>query len=162
MMDSASTSVFRVVWIEDEYRQLPEFSEVFAEALQDLLGASIQLMEAPTVRQAEGMLRDLAEHPPDLILLDIILPAHEQALTSSPPRLDMNAGYFLWHRLRNRKRWGDKVALVPIVVVTARCNPEFKDAMIAAGNLLWADKPVAGMTVATLAHSLVGQVRGGT
>jgi len=158
-MSAQQSKPFSILWIEDEYRQLFEFRELLQTKLAERLkceGDLVRFPEAPTVEAAEAVLEKMKNQPPDVILLDLILPIDEAAAEAKPPETDMNAGYLLWYQLRRQKQWGEKMARVPIVVLTGRGNPEFRPTMEESDKLAWIQKPALASEVASAILELVG------
>ena len=148
-----------ILWIEDQLAELKEG----VEELERLIKAKpkwneVHRVEALTVDAAEKTLGELKDNPPDLIILDIMLSRTEETRKARLPRVDMNAGFFLWHRIRVLEEWGKAMTKVPIVVVTGRGNPEFRPKMEREDkNLKWLGKPVAPSEIAEAILSLFGK-----
>jgi CheY-like chemotaxis protein len=139
-----------VLWIEDEL--LKEGAQLFRDRLSEILELDeVAIIEAPHQESAEEKLLAMRNNPPHLIILDAMLPRNAKAAAATPPRVDMNLGMLLWTRLRALKKFGDEMAKIPVVVLTARGNPQFRPEMEADPTLLWLGKPM-------LAESLAEQV----
>jgi len=149
---------FVILWIEDELRGIEAGVDLLKGLLREKVRKEILVEEAPTVEEAEKRFTARRDSPPDLVLLDLMLPRNQQWLDAKPRRMDMNAGFFLWHRLRMQKEWGEKIAEVPILVVTARGNPEFRPAMLEDERLRWLGKPVGPSELADSIVDLLGAV----
>jgi len=135
---------FRILWIEDDIDQLTQFVEELKGLLckPGNIGRPVKTDAVEWGTKAEKALERLKESPPDLIVLDVMLPRTQEAFEAEPLKVDTNAGYMLWHRLRKQKEWGEKLATVPILVLTALSRPLYRPMMEQDGNLKWLDKPV--------------------
>jgi len=147
-MDNQSSNPFRILWIEDQLLALVAGVKELQDLLKQRLSRSVEIIGAEWVDKAERELANLANNPPDLILLDVMLPRNEECFKQKPTLVDMNAGFIIWHRLRKQNMWGEKMACVPIVVVTVLSRPQFRPMMEADKKLKWLDKPVGPSTVA--------------
>jgi two-component system cell cycle response regulator DivK len=115
----------RILVVEDNSLNL--------KLLRDVLGAAgFEVVEATT---GEEGLSAAAEHPPDLVLMDIQLPGIDGVETM------------------RRLRAGTLGPGVPVVAVTASAMPEDLAAVANAGFDGYIEKPIS-------VRALVGQVRG--
>jgi CheY-like chemotaxis protein len=146
---------FRILWIEDQLTELEAGVKLLSVILADEYGLDAEIIAGFSVEQAVQSLETLREKPPTLMILDIMVPRTEEARKASPSRVDMNAGLFVWYRLRRRKEWGEDVAQIPILVLTARSKPEFRAAMEEDEKVVWLEKPV---TPSELAKAIAGLV----
>jgi len=147
-MDNQSSNSFHILWIEEQLLQLQAGVDELSRILQEKLSRRIEIIKAEWVAKAEEEIDKLKDAPPDLIVLDLMLPRTEENFKWNPPLVDLNAGFIVWHRLRRQKEWGDKIAGVPILLVTALSRPLFRPMMEADNKLKWLEKPVGPSTMA--------------
>lgn len=125
----------RVLIIEDE----PQNQDLLRVVVEDLLGGTASLCD-----DGERGLFEAVEHPPALILLDLMLPGL--------------SGWEIARRLRQSPRtWG-----VPIIAVSALARPQEKDAALHAGCDAYVAKPftpddLAKLMTATLSRQGAAQ-----
>jgi CheY-like chemotaxis protein len=150
----------RILWIEDQLVQTQAGVDQVRFLLNAELRREIAIIEAAWVDKAEEHLRELRGHPPDLIVLDIMLPRTEEAFNSEPRDVDMNAGFVIWHRLRRQQEWGAALAAVPILVVTAMARPLFRPLMEGDVALSWVEKPIGPSALANEALALLSRSGG--
>lgn len=104
----------RALIIEDE----PQNQDLLRVVIEDLLGGTVSVCD-----DGERGLYEAVEHPPALILLDLMLPGL--------------SGWEVARRLRQSPRtWG-----VPIIAVSALARPQEKDAALHAGCDGYVAKP---------------------
>lgn len=154
------TPFFQLLWIEDQILQLAASMEEIERLLNesDQISRPVKTQGAEWVAKAEEVFETLRESPPDLIVLDTMLPRTLKALKADPPRIDHNAGFMLWHRLRKQKEWGAKLADVPILVLTAMPRPLFRPMMENEDRLKWLDKPAKPSAIANEIIALIASV----
>ena len=133
-------AAFTVLWIEDQLDKVRTGVVELRRLLSENLTLPVEIHEACSQESAQIVLSELQSL--DLILLDVILPRTEAARKAEPPRVDMNAGYLLWHKLRKQSVFADTLKTTPICVVTARARPVFRAEMTNDPHLLWLDKPI--------------------
>jgi signal transduction histidine kinase/ActR/RegA family two-component response regulator len=124
----------RVLIVEDE----PDNQELMRTVVQDLLGG-----EATVCRDGERAVFEAVEHPPALILLDLMLPSL--------------SGWEVARRLRQNQR----TKAVPIIAVTALARPQERESALHAGCDGYLSKPfapdeMARLIAVTLARQGVG------
>ncbi|MGH3737021.1 MAG: winged helix-turn-helix domain-containing protein [Micromonosporaceae bacterium] len=117
--------------VEDDSR----IREALGMALAD---EGFQVLEAVTAEQALGLL-DRGDQPPDVVLLDVMLPGMD--------------GLTLCAQVRER---GD----LPIIMVTARGEPHEIIAGLEAGADDYVTKPVDAAELAARVRALLRRVRG--
>jgi signal transduction histidine kinase/CheY-like chemotaxis protein len=106
----------RVLIVEDE----PDNQELMRTVVQDLLGG-----EAVVCGDGERAVFEAVEHPPSLILLDLMLPSL--------------SGWEVARRLRQNQR----TKTVPIIAVTALARPQERESALHAGCDGYLSKPFA-------------------
>lgn len=134
-------NAFTVLWAEDEL--IEEARIVMAERLKQRGLGEVNVVPAQHMKAAEAAFERMSDCPLHLVILDLMLPRDEKASGAIPPRVDMNAGYLLWYSMRKLTEQDDPIRRVPLVVLTARVNPEFRSAMEEDENLLWLSKPIS-------------------
>ena len=147
-MDNQSSNPFRILWIEDQLLEIQAGVDELRRLLNEKLIRLIDISKAEWVEKAEQEIAMLKETPPDLIILDLMLPRTEECFKQKPPLVDLNAGFIIWHRLRKQKEWGEKMAVVPILAITALSRPLFRPMMEDDKKLKWLEKPVGPSTTA--------------
>ena len=133
-----------LLWIDD---QLDQFVEEAWPALKTELsrrGYDLQepRLEAKTVDEAEDALERFQHGditPPQIVLLDLMFPVDAASLTAK--EVDLDAGYFVWYKLRCEKSW-PLLQGTPVIVITARGRPEYMDQVIDDPRSTWLSKPV--------------------
>jgi len=129
-----------ILWIEDQLLAIRDGVETLEDLVRKRMNRDPVIIGAGgDVETALAKLKQYSASPPDIIILDLMLPRNEKARKEG--RVDMNAGFFLWHRLRHQE-FGAEMAKVKVLVVTARGNPEFRAAMEEDEKLKWVGKPV--------------------
>ncbi len=144
-MDNKSSKKNQILWIEDQLLEL----EAGVKEVTDLLNMRynhVKIIRAEWVSKAEEEINRLKDTPPDLILLDMMLPRTEDDYKNK--KVDLNAGFLIWHRLRKQREWGLKIANIPILVVTALSRPLFRPMMEGDKKMKWLEKPVGPSTMA--------------
>ena len=139
-----------VMWIEDQMEDLTDGLPVVQDQLRD---QRFHINEdgswtAKTVEEAEDKLTacEESEVKPDVILLDLMLPMDQE--DADRERVDLDAGYLLWFEIRKMRKWPSLVE-VPILIITARGRPEYKEQVTAPGErTLWRSKPASPADVA--------------
>lgn len=105
-------------------------------------------IEAATVEDAEKRLAEFdkpGEQRPDFILLDLMLPQDKD--DAEKRRVDLDAGYLIWFEIRILKKWQSLID-IPIIVITARGRPEYKDQVCSDPKTRWLSKPADPSKVA--------------
>ncbi|MBC8872485.1 MAG: response regulator [Planctomycetes bacterium] len=148
---------FVMLWIEDQLSDFVDGVHVLEEEIRDKFVREPKRITARTVAEAKEMLDKMKDSPPDVILLDLMLPRTPQALEDN--RIDGNGGYLLWHNIRKNK-WGKRMAGVPIVIVTARGKPEYYPAVVAEQRTEWLSKPADPHEISEAIDSLCEVSRG--
>jgi CheY-like chemotaxis protein len=111
-------------------------------------------MKAQTVEDAERILDacETSARKPDVILLDLMLPQDEEDLRQR--RVDLDGGYLLWFEIRQMRKW-PTLAEVPILIITARGRPEYRDQVVSDRATQWLSKPADPSKVATAIAELL-------
>lgn len=156
-MNNLDVTPYTILWIEDQLFDLGDGLEVLKECLEESLARPVEFINVLTVDEAEAKLQEHRETPPDVILLDMMLPRNNAAAEAEPPRIDLNAGFGIWHRLRQQEVWGEAMSQVPVVVITARGNPSFRSQMEQPGGPTWLCKPVGPVEMAKCIIGLAGR-----
>jgi len=144
-MRTSNTKPFRILWIEYELEKIEAGQIELVRLLKSKSGLNrkkIEIIPAGWVNEAVEKLDAMRKNPPDLIILDFMLPRTEEAFRKEPPLVDPNAGYMLWHRLRKGMDWGKDMQQVPIIFITALSRPVYRPMMESDGNLKWLEKPI--------------------
>jgi signal transduction histidine kinase/ActR/RegA family two-component response regulator len=122
----------RVLIVEDER----ENQELMRVVIEDVLGATVTVCS-----DGERGLAEAVERPPDLVLLDLMLPGL--------------SGWEVARRLRQSPRtWG-----VPIVAVSALARPQEREAALHAGCDAYLPKPFTPEEMARVVSSAVPRRR---
>ena len=127
-MKTSKTKPLRILWIEDQLPLIKPDKILLARLTESEggLGAeSVEFISARWVAEAEEKLNELRNNPPDLIILDSMLSRTKEQFDAKPPKIDINAGYLLWHRLRQQAHWGESMKKLPIIFLTALSPPIF-------------------------------------
>ena len=144
-MRTSNTKPFRILWIEYELEKIEAGQIELVRLLKSKSGLNrkkIEIIPAGWVNEAVEKLDAMRKNPPDLIILDFMLPRTEEQFNAKPPKVDTNAGFLLWHRLRQQIVWGTKMQQVPIIFVTALSRPVYRPMMESDSELKWLEKPV--------------------
>ena len=148
---------FILLWLEDQIEQIEKPVNELTKRLRAARKTPIRLIKAQSLEEARKILCNKKRLIPDLLILDIILPRDEIARQAVPPRVDMNAGYLLWHMMRKQKPWSDRLSAIPICVVSARARPVFRSQMEADDNLVWCEKPIPPRDILSAIMSLLDE-----
>jgi len=144
--------IVRILYVEHFLYEAKENPDLLRQELSQNRGISdqqIEITEAMWLDDAVEKLNNCHE-PPDVIILGLMLARSKEDFEAGSPRINMNAGFELWLRLR--KRFKGKFIDTPIIVVTSRGNPEFRLAMETDPTLVWKTKP---LTANQLANEVV-------
>ena len=114
-LKNRETTMKRILIVEDE------------QAIREMVGFALKKAELyfEEVADAEQALVAIASNPPDLILLDIGLPAGD--------------GFWILDMLRGSPGPG---TMVPVIVLTARADSETREKAYAAGANGFGQKPI--------------------
>ena len=119
----------RILWVDDDPSEIrflfPKTSDF-----------DFDLDLASTVETAE---RKLGESKYDLVITDILLPEDDGDLKNN--EVDLDGGYLIWFEIRILRKWPSFVD-VPILIITARGRPEYRDQVVADTATRWLSKPV--------------------
>lgn len=146
-MNSQTNNLFRILWIEDQILELQAGVDELGRLVEERLGRKVEVIEAQWMEKAEEEIDRHRNTPPDLIVLDVMLPRSLEDFNKKPRTIDLNAGFAIWSRLRLQKLWGDGIAAAPILVVTAPARPLFRPIMEKDARLRWLEKPVGPSTI---------------
>ena len=134
---------FRILWIEDDLYELKDGVKRVEELLREQLNRPVAIAEALCLDDAYAGVAGMKDSPPDIVILDIMLPRTKEDFGASPRVVDLNAGFLFWRRLRHRYG-GSPIGRVPVLVLSALGMPEFRVTMEADRyGLKWLMKPVA-------------------
>jgi CheY-like chemotaxis protein len=144
-----------IMWIEDQIEPFIVGLEVLIEELRSRgFELADERLEARTVEDAERMLDDceISAPKPDVILLDLMLPQDQEDLRQS--KVDLDGGYLIWFELRKMQKW-PTLAEVPVLIITARGRPEYRDQVTSDPATKWLSKPAAPSEVAEIIKQLL-------
>ena len=138
-----------IMWVEDQIEDFSPGMEVLKEELRNR-GFEVTEFDrwtAITIEDAERMLEtfEISAHKPDVILLDLMIPQDPEDLELR--RVDIDGGYLIWFEIRKLKKWLSLVD-VPILIITARGRPEYRDQVVADEATRWLSKPADPSKVA--------------
>ena len=137
-----------MIWIEDQIEEFIVGLESLREELRNRgFELTDEIQKAKTVEAAELML-DACEPSapkPGVILLDLMLPQDEEDLQQN--KVDLDGGYLIWFEIRHMRKW-PTLAEVPVLIITARGRPEYRDQVAADRATRWLSKPADPSRVA--------------
>ena len=138
-----------ILWIEDQIDDFITGMGVLEVELRNrgFEKTEFERLDAKTVDEAERMLEisGTSTPKPDVILLDLMLPQGDDDLKLK--KVDLDGGYLIWFEIRKMQKWPSLVK-VPILIITARGRPEYRDQVIADPATRWLSKPADPAKVA--------------
>lgn len=124
---------FRILFVDDDFRTISDGVPVVEGELEKLLGRSVTHEVAQSSREAEALLLASRDAPPDVVVLDVMLPEETGG------KVQMTEGILLLARIR--QALGEPWADTPVLVLTARNVPQLRSLIESGKALAWKGKP---------------------